>query len=519
MSWWKKEADLLNPRIKKGKSPILLETGYGPSGLPHLGTFAEVARTSFVRHALRQKFPDIECTLIAFSDDMDGLRSVPENIPNPELVRPHLGKPLSRIPDPFGTHESFSGHMIDKLASFLDDFGFEVKLMRSSECYESGQFDEGLLELLQNEERIKSIVLPTLKPETRKTWSPFLPICAKCGRYTTRVTSVHPDEGELSYCCDQIFGGAEGCGYEDRTDVRGGKVKVGWKIDWALRWMMLGIDYEMFGKDLIESADISRKICRALKKPAPVGNFYELFLDEEGRKISKKIGNGISMDAWRSFAPDDAILNFLTKAPRKARRIGPEMVGRTTDELFALFRSEDEEPTEIRAMLQSCAPGIPRPHNWTWNSDIDFSLIASLVGALGIEDADAVMSFLRENEAIQLDENDEGFTKQLIQLALIYQREVMNAKRIIVDVDSLDEGQLSALSALKTTLEDISFEDAQELQSATYRAGKGAELNLRAWFGLLYSILTGNSAGPRLGTLLQMLGRQTAIEKLTPFLK
>ena len=186
--------------------------------------------------------------------------------------------------------------------------------MSSSDCYSSGQFDEGLLELLKHDEVIKNIVLPTLQPETRKTWSPFLPICASCGRYTTRVTEIHPEEGELSYVCDQVFGGADGCGHEDRTTVTGGKVKVGWKIDWALRWMMLGIDYEMFGKDLIESADISRKICRALKKPAPVGNFYELFLDEEGRKISKKIGNGISMDAWRSFAPDDAILHFLTKA-------------------------------------------------------------------------------------------------------------------------------------------------------------------------------------------------------------
>ena len=513
MSWWIKEAELLRPRLKKGKSPILLETGYGPSGLPHLGTFAEVARTSFVRHALQNLAPDVECRLIAFSDDMDGLRSVPENIPNGESIQEHLGKPLSRIPDPYGTHESFSGHMIDKLATFLDEFGFEVELMRSSECYESGQFDEGLLELLRNDEIIKSIVLPTLQPETRKTWSPFLPICANCGRYTTRVTAIHPEEGELSYTCDQVFGGAKPCGHEDRTPVTGGRVKVGWKIDWALRWMMLGIDYEMFGKDLIESADISRKICRALKRPAPVGNFYELFLDEEGRKISKKIGNGISMDDWRSFAPDDAILFFLTKPPRKARRIGPEMVGRTTDELFGLFRNSDEQ-AEIVEMLRACTPGTERAHSWSWKSDVDFSLLSSLVGALGVQEPTTVLQFLDDSPGIQIHEDDRAFVHQLIQLAIVYQKEVLQARTIQVQRADLSEEQVSALRALSETLSGMEFGEAQELQSATYRAGKENELDLKSWFKSLYALLTGNASGPRLGTLLAMLGKEKAIEKI-----
>lgn len=516
MSWWEKEAGLLSSRVKKGKSPILLETGYGPSGLPHLGTFAEVARTSFVRWAFEKMHPGVECKLIAFSDDMDGLRGVPENIPNKEMITPHLGKPLSRIPDPYGTSESFSGHMIEKLESFLSDYGFEVEFLRSSECYESGRFDEGLLELLRNDETIKNIVLPTLKAETRTTWSPFLPICAECGRYTTRVTEVHPDAGELSYTCDQPFGGAEGCGHSARTPVTGGKVKVGWKVDWALRWMMLGIDYEMFGKDLIESADISRKICRALKKPAPVGNFYELFLDEEGRKISKTVGNGIAMDAWRSFAPDDAILHFLTKQPRKARRIGPEMVGRTTDELFALFKNP-EEHEEVISLLKSCAPNIQRSHGWSWKSDVDFSLLVSLVAALGVDDPDSIMGFLKDNAAITLEEDDEAFTRELVHYAVTYHRDFMNAKRIDVDAESLSDVEIQALTTLEKALPDADFSDAQSLQSMTYRVGKDAELNLREWFSLLYTVLTGNPAGPRLGTLLQMIGRDKAGEKLSRF--
>ncbi len=513
MSWWKKEAALLESRVKKGKSPILLETGYGPSGLPHLGTFAEVARTSFVRWAFQQMHPEIETRLIAFSDDMDGLRSVPENLPNKEMLTEHLGKPLSRIPDPFGEAESFSAHMIGKLKSFLEDFGFECEFLSSSECYESGQFDEGLLDLLRHDEQIKSIVLPTLKPETRKTWSPFLPICEECGRYTTRVTEIFAEEGELSYSCDQIFGGAKGCGHESRVAVTGGKVKVGWKIDWALRWMMLGIDYEMFGKDLIESADISRKICRALKRPAPVGNFYELFLDEEGRKISKKIGNGISMDDWRSFAPDDAILHFLTKPPRKARRIGPEMVGRNTDELFRLFK-DNETHKELIDMLQSTAPAIQRPHGWSWESDIDFSLLVGLVGALGVESPEAVMSFLRGNDALTLTEKDEAFTEQLVKFALMYHQKVMDAKRISVDVEALSDVEKKALKTLQSQLQSADFTDAQGLQSLTYSIGKENEMELRPWFSLLYTTLTGNATGPRLGTLLQMLGQQKSTEKI-----
>ena len=219
------------------------------------------------------------------------------------------------------------------------------------------------------------------------------------------------------------------------------------------------------------------------------------------------------MDDWRSFAPDDAILFFLTKPPRKARRIGPEMVGRTTDELFGLFRNSDEQ-AEIVEMLRACTPGTERAHSWSWKSDVDFSLLSSLVGALGVQEPTTVLQFLDDSPGIQIHEDDRAFVHQLIQLAIVYQKEVLQARTIQVQRADLSEEQVSALRALSETLSGMEFGEAQELRSATYRAGKENELDLKSWFKLLYALLTGNASGPRLGTLLAMLGKEKAIEKI-----
>ena len=514
--WWHDEAALVMKRIAKREHdrPVLFETGYGPSGLPHLGTFAEVARTAFVRWAFAQDHPDIPTRLVAFSDDMDGLRGVPENLPNKEMIREHLGKPLSRIPDPFGKAESYSAHMIGKLRDFVHALGVDAEFVASSDCYNGGLFDEGLRRLLANDAKVKEIVLPTLQPETRTNWSPFLPICSRCGRYTTLVTAIQPDEGTLSYTCTTPFGGATGCGHEETTPVTGGRVKVGWKIDWALRWWTLGVDYEMYGKDLIESADVSQKVVRILGGKPPVGTFYEMFLDEEGHKISKKIGNGVSLDQWRSFAPDDAILFFLTKAPRKARRIGLELVPRSTDELLAAMRSEAAEPSEVVRMMRETTQGAARPHDWTWRSEFDFSLLVSLVGALGIDDVDAVDAFIAAAPNVAHHAQDAALTRELVAYALAYDRGVLEPKRRSAEALVLDDAQRAALTALRAALAAPTTLDPEALQNLTYEVGKGHDLQLRAWFSLLYRVLTGSPSGPRLGTLLSLLGAERAIAKL-----
>jgi lysyl-tRNA synthetase class 1 len=515
-TWWEKEVALLDKRFrgKVPERPVLFETGYGPSGLPHLGTFAEVARTAFVCHAYTQAHPDVPVRLVAFSDDMDGLRSVPENLPQKEMLAQHLAKPLCKIPDPFGQAESFSDYMISKLREFVAEMGVEAEFMSSSECYSSGRFDEGLVKLLENDERVKSIVLPTLKPETRKSWSPFLPICEACGRYTTVVTEIHPEAGELSYACNTVFGGAEPCGHSARTPVTGGRVKVGWKVDWALRWYVLGVDYEMYGKDLIESATLSGKIVRVLGASPPAGTFYEMFLDEDGHKISKKIGNGVSLDEWRTYAPGDSILLYLTKPPRKARRIGLPMLPQTVDDLLDKLHAGDDA---AMAVIEATTNSVARNHGWAWESGFSYSLLISLVGALGVHDAEAAFNFLQTTPSVQLKDTDIDFARQLIDLALAYDRDVMEPQRQAQGELVLEDGQQAALEALAAQLVEFPFDDAQALQNLTYEIGKANELHLRTWFGVLYRVLTGAPTGPRLGTLLLLLGRENSLAKLSDY--
>ncbi|OQY27137.1 MAG: lysine--tRNA ligase [Anaerolineaceae bacterium 4572_5.1] len=297
-SWPFKEASSLQRRFREQPNqPIILQTGFGPSGLPHIGTFAEVARTTWVRHAF-EHLTGWPAKLVAFSDDMDGLRKVPLNMPEQKMLAENLGKPLCHIPDPFGCCESYSAHNNNKLQEFLDAYGFDYQFQSSQEAYIRGDFDEGLTILLEKVEEVQDIILPTLREDKRADWSPFFPICENCGRiYSTRVTGYHPEEKTIGYVCDKPVGDTPGCGHEGKTSALGGRVKVGWKVDWALRWFSYDVVYEMYGKDLIESAKLSGKITRLMGKQPPNGFFYELFLDEEGRKISKSVGKGLTVSA------------------------------------------------------------------------------------------------------------------------------------------------------------------------------------------------------------------------------
>jgi lysyl-tRNA synthetase, class I len=291
-AWPFEEARKLLARFN-GKTPekgyALFETGYGPSGLPHIGTFGEVVRTTMVRNAFRAMC-DIPTRLFAFSDDMDGLRKVPDNIPNAELIRPHLGKPLTSVPDPFGTHESFGHHNNARLRAFLDSFGFEYEFQSATECYHSGRFDKTLLRVLDHYDAVINVILPTLGPERRATYSPFLPIDPGTG-IVLQVPIVARDvkAGTVTYR-------DEATGKLVEVPVTGGHCKLQWKADWAMRWVALEVDYEMAGKDLIDSVKLSSQICRVLGGRPPEGFNYELFLDEKGEKISKSKGNGMTVD-------------------------------------------------------------------------------------------------------------------------------------------------------------------------------------------------------------------------------
>jgi lysyl-tRNA synthetase class 1 len=246
-AWPFEEAAKVAKRLDaSGKAAALFETGYGPSGLPHIGTFGEVARTSWVRRAFRE-LTGRESRLLAFSDDMDGLRKVPDNVPNKEMLTAYLGKPLTRIPDPFGTHDSFGAHNNARLRAFLDSFGFAYEFASSSDYYASGRFDAALVRMLECYEKVMEVILPTLGPDRRATYSPILPI--------------HPRTGIVMQVPMRSWDAAAGTVvWQDpdsqevfETSVKGGHCKLQWKADWAMRWYALGVDYEMSGKDLIDS--------------------------------------------------------------------------------------------------------------------------------------------------------------------------------------------------------------------------------------------------------------------------
>ena len=301
-AWPFEEARKLVARIEarraagRSVNEVLFETGYGPSGLPHIGTFGEVARTSWVRQAF-EMLSDVPTRLVAFSDDMDGLRKVPDNVPNQDMLREYLGKPLTAIPDPFGTHPSFGAHNNARLKAFLDRFGFRYEFFSSTECYRSGLFDKALLAVLRRYEKVRDVVLPTLGPERRATYSPFLPVSPETGRVLqVPVVAWDPDAGTIVY---------EDEGRRTEVPVTGGRCKLQWKADWAMRWFALGVDYEMSGKDLIPSVELSTKIVRVLGGEPPETFTYELFLDEQGQKISKSKGNGLSVDEWLTYGPEE----------------------------------------------------------------------------------------------------------------------------------------------------------------------------------------------------------------------
>src|SRR6266852_8660049 len=330
-AWPFEEARKIVARLERNpKDEVIFETGYGPSGLPHIGTFGEVARTTMVRHAFRVLTDDkIPTRLIAFSDDMDALRKVPDNVPNKDMLAAHLGEPLSRVPDPFSNqHPSFGAANNARLRAFLDRFGFEYEFLSSTDCYMSGRFDRALLKVLERFDEVMAIMLPSLRQERAQTYSPFLPISPRTGVVLQVPILAHdPKAGTITY--------------EDpdarepvTTPVTGGRCKLQWKPDWAMRWLALGVDYEMAGKDLIDSVKLSGEICRALGGTPPDGFTYELFLDEQGQKISKSKGNGLTIEEWLRYAGPESLSLFMYREPKSAKRLYFDVIPRHVDEYY-----------------------------------------------------------------------------------------------------------------------------------------------------------------------------------------
>jgi lysyl-tRNA synthetase class 1 len=496
-AWPFEEARSLLNRLK-GKTPdkgyVLFETGYGPSGLPHIGTFGEVVRTTMVRQAFR-RLSDVPTRLFCFSDDMDGLRKVPDNIPNKEMVAQHLGKPLTRIPDPFGEYESFGHHNNARLRRFLDSFGFDYEFQSSSEWYAAGRFDAALRRVLACYDEIMEIMLPTLGPDRRKTYSPFLPVCQKTGRVlqvpvverdVAAGTIVYRDEDDVLI----------------ETPVTGGRCKLQWKPDWAMRWYALGVDYEMSGKDLMDSVKLGGRICRVLGGPPPAGFTYELFLDEKGEKISKSKGNGLTVEEWLSYAPPDSLALFMFQKPRAAKRLYFDVIPRTVDDYLAfLARFESEAPEKrLENPVWHIHDGAP-PREAV---PLGFAMLLNLASVCNSEDPAVLWGFISRYAPGASPENSPILDSLVSYAARYYRDFVKPTKRYRAP----SETERAALEDLLTALEALPRDaDSEAVQTEVYEIGKRHDFpDLRAWFKALYEILLGQEQGPRMGSFFALYG-------------
>jgi len=507
-AWPFQEAQRLARRLPQGKpGGVLFETGYGPSGLPHIGTFQEVLRTTLVRRAYETLAGGAPTRLVAFSDDLDGLRKVPDNVPNQAMLAEHLGKPLSRIPDPFGKYESFAAHNNAMLRDFLDRFGFEYEFVSSSECYNSGRFDDALRNVLAHYDAIMAIMLPTLGEERRRTYAPVMPISPTTGEVLqVPIEVVDAAAGIIR------FTDADGSRVEQ--SALGGRAKCQWKVDWAMRWVALGVDYEMYGKDLTDSGIQSGKIAEVLGGRKPEGLIYELFLDAKGEKISKSKGNGLSIEEWLTYGSEESLGFYIFANPRSAKQLHAGVIPKAVDDYWQ-FRSAIPGQ-DIHKRLGNPVWHLLRANGRHEGADapgqgdslpVPYSLLLNLVGVLGAgATREAVWSYLG-NYVANADPAAHPALDALVTKAIAYNHDVIAptlVRRAPVG------GEIAALQALDAALATADpAMGAEDLQTLVYEIGKRPEFgfaNLRDWFRALYETLLGSEQGPRMGSFIALYG-------------
>ena len=496
-AWPVTEALRLRERVRRAppaKGFVLFETGYGPSGLPHIGTFAEVFRTTLIRQTFR-RLSDLPTELYAFSDDMDGLRKVPDNIPNRELVERHLGRPLTAIPDPFGTHDSYGHHMNARLQAFLDAFGFAYTFQSATDCYRSGRFNETLLLMLERHDAVREVVLPTLGPERRQTYSPILPISPRTGRVLqVPILECRPASGTV------VFQDEDGTLSE--VPVTDGHCKLQWKADWALRWAALDVDYEMSGKDLIPSVELSSRICRVLGARPPENLTYELFLDEQGQKISKSKGNGLTIEEWLRYGTRESLMLFLYRDPKKAKRLSFDVIPRSVDDYQSFLEAfSSQEPKERLGNpvwhIHDGAPPVDR-------LPISFTMLLNLAAVANAEEPDVLWGFISRYAPGTTPATSPKLAR-LVGHALAYYRDFVRPAKVHRAPDPAERAALEELAAWLAGVDPEITGEA--IQHEIYEVGKRHGFaNLRDWFKALYEILLGQSEGPRLGSFFRLYG-------------
>jgi lysyl-tRNA synthetase class 1 len=523
-AWPFEEARKIVARLQRtaksaAKDAVIFETGYGPSGLPHIGTFGEVARTTMVRHAFRVLTDDkVKTRLIAFSDDMDGLRKVPDNIPNKAMVAEHLGKPLTKVPDPFGTHASFGEHNNARLRAFLDTFGFDYEFLSSTDCYTSGRFDAALLKVLERFDAVMAIMLPSLRAERAQTYSPFLPISPRTGIVLQVPILAHDAKaGTITY--------------EDpdsrepvTTPVTGGLCKLQWKPDWAMRWLALGVDYEMAGKDLIDSAKLSGEICRALGGTPPESFIFELFLDEQGQKISKSKGNGLTIDEWLRYASPESLSLYMYREPKAAKRLYFDVIPRQVDEYQQLLDAYGRQ--DVKQRLSNPVWHVHSGRPPSAEIPITFSMLLTLVSSSNAENAETLWGFIGRYRP--------GITPQthpkldaLVGYAIHYFRDFVLPAKTYREPTATER---AALIDLRDALAQLPADaTAEQIQDVVYEMGRrepfldltgkiktkdgkpGVALD---WFNMLYQVLLGQEKGPRFGSFVAVYGLKNTVDMI-----
>jgi lysyl-tRNA synthetase, class I len=482
------------PQGKPGGAPVVFETGYGPSGLPHIGTFNEVLRTTMVRRAY-EEMTGAATRLIAFSDDMDGMRKVPDNVPNGAMLRDYLGKPLTQVPDPFGEFESFAHHNNARLRSFLDRYGFDYEFMSSTEQYQSGAFDATLTLVLQRYQAIMDIMLPTLRAERAATYSPVLPISPKTGHVLqVPVEVVDADAGLIAF---------DDGGERITQSALGGKAKLQWKPDWGMRWVALGVDYEMYGKDLTDSGVQSGKIAQVLGGRRPEGLIYEMFLDEKGEKISKTKGNGLSLEQWLTYGSEESLCFYIYREPKKAKSLHMGVIPRAVDDYFQFRGNYHTQAIEQQlgnpvhhihgGRVPQCAPPVT------------FGLLLNLVGVMGAEATEEQVWGYLANYVENATPESHPDLATLIPLALATNRDLVAPTLQRRKPEGLE---VAALERLDRELADLPADaDGSTIQTCVYTIGnEGGFENLRDWFKALYETLLGSSQGPRMGSFIALYG-------------
>ncbi len=501
-AWPFEEARRILKRYEKAppeKGFVLFETGYGPSGLPHIGTFGEVLRTSMVRRAF-EVISDIPTKLISFSDDMDGLRKVPDNVPNPEMLAEHLQKPLTSVPDPFGEFESFGHHNNAMLRRFLDTFGFDYEFQSARDFYRSGRFDETLLLAAERYDALMEVMLASLREERQQTYSIFLPISPTSGRVLyVPLRQINGKTGEITFEDED--------GTEVTLPVTGGNVKLQWKPDFGARWAALGVDFEPYGKEHAPNTPIYSKICRILGGTPPEVFTYELFLDEIGQKISKSKGNGLSIDEWLTYAATDSLSYYMYLKPKTAKRLSWDVIPKAVDEYHQQLRAYAEQEPEKQ--LENPVFHIHGADVPASDMVVPFAMLLNLASVSGAEDKERLWGFIRRYAPGASPEENPQLDAAAGYAVKYYEDFVKPAKTYRAPDGTERAAMEDLLARLRAWDGGL---DAEELQSMVFSVGKDHGFEpLRDWFKALYEVLLGASQGPRFGGFIALYGIHESI--------